>query len=104
MRMEETDHWMTQVTGMLRNVSGKLNEIADLNVSSSRKLDQVGELNLALGRKLDRLTDRVDPLAGRVDQLAGTVDKFVVAQQDTNHRVDERFERLLTALEKRESS
>ena len=82
---------------MLSNVSGKLNEIADLNVSSSRKLDQVGELNLALGRKLDRLTDRVD-------QLAGTVDKFVAAQQDTNHRVDERFERLLTVLEKRETS
>jgi peptidoglycan hydrolase CwlO-like protein len=91
MKLEEIDHWMTQMTDVMVNTSSKLNQVADLN--------------LALGKKLDRLTDKVDSLADlsagteqKIDRLSDEIDKLADISASTNQKLD----RLVEALLRRE--
>lgn len=40
MKIEEIGHGMTQISEVLVNTSGKLNQVADLNLLVGRKLDK----------------------------------------------------------------
>jgi ABC-type transporter Mla subunit MlaD len=91
MKLEDIDHWMTQITDVMVNTSSKLNQVADLN--------------LALGGKLDRLTDKVDKLADlsagtehKIDRLSDKIDKLADVSASTNQKLD----RLVEALLRRE--
>jgi len=140
MTFQEIDHWMTQITDILTNVSGKLNQVGDLNLALGKKLDRLAatvdrlatdqiEANRRLADTVDKLaTEQVeanrhlDRLAGTVDKLAteqveanrrfehltGTVDQLATEQVEANRRFndrferdEERFDRLIQALEKR---
>jgi peptidoglycan hydrolase CwlO-like protein len=88
MTPQEIDHWMTQITEVLVNTSGKLNQVADLN--------------LLLGRKLDRLTDKVEQLVDlstgteqKIDRLSDKIDKLADLSASTNQKLDKLVEALL---------
>ncbi len=68
MTLQEIDHGMTQVTDILTNVSGKLHQVADLNLALGKKLDRLAEISAAtagLGKNLDRLAEISTATAGR---------------------------------------
>ncbi|MGH9396109.1 MAG: hypothetical protein ACRD18_04585 [Terriglobia bacterium] len=91
MNLEKIDRWMTQVTDLLTNVSGKLNQTADID--------------LGLGKKLDRLDDGLEKLISlssrterKIDCLADKIDDFASASASTNTKI----KHLVGALVRRE--
>ena len=87
MRLEEIGHRMTQITDILTSASGKLN--------------QIGDLNLALGEKLDRLAGAVAKLASEQLGANRRFDDRFANLLSAEERNQERFDRLIQALEKR---
>ncbi|HEX5410953.1 MAG TPA: hypothetical protein VFZ27_03755 [Terriglobia bacterium] len=105
MKLEESDHWMTQMTDMMVNTSSKLNQGADLNLVLGQKLDRLAGLSADSEQKIGRLSDKIDQLADlstkteqKIGRLSDKVDKLADVSGSTNQKLD----RLVEALLRRE--
>jgi uncharacterized protein YukE len=112
MTTDEIDHCMTHITDILTNVSGKLNHVGDLNLALGKKLDRladtVDELAVEQGEADRRSSERIERLTDALDKVATSVGGLAIEQGEANRRFnerfernEERFERLISALEKR---
>ncbi|MGH9358723.1 MAG: hypothetical protein ACRD1O_06065, partial [Terriglobia bacterium] len=63
MKLEEIDHWTTQMTDLLTNVSGKLNQTADINLALGKKLDKLADLSTRTEQRLDSVGVKLETLA-----------------------------------------
>lgn len=102
MNREEFGHWMSEMTDVLTNVSGKLNQVADLNLALGKKLDRLAEQSTEndqrLGERFEALASLSTQTEQKIDRLADKIDKLADASTASNGKMD----RLVDALLQRE--
>lgn len=81
MKLTDIDRWVTQVTEVLTNASGKLDQVADLDLGLGKKLDKLTNFSTRTEQKLNSVGTKLETLADlsvrTEQQIERVVDKLV---------------------------
>ncbi len=88
-KLDDIDHWMTQITEMQASTAVKLDRLTD-------HVDKLAVLSIQTEQKIDRLADKIDRQTTNIDKLGEKIDR-----QTTNiDKLGEKIDRQTTNIDK----
>lgn len=92
MKLNKIDRWITDLTEGLTNANGKLNQVADLDLTLGANLDRIGAGLEKLAAFSTRTEQKIESASAKLEALAGA-----------STRTAQKIDRVLSATPPRES-